>query len=122
MLQKSISFLGHVVSGNGVSIDLRKIEAVRYWPNPRTAKEVRNFLGLCSYYRWFIPGFVGIARPLHKLTEEGREFTWSSDSEDAFNSMKAALMTTPVPAFPTPSDLFILDTDASNAGTGAVLS
>ena len=78
MLQKSISFLGHVVSGNGVSTDLRKIKAVRYWPNPRTAKEVRNFLGLYSYYRWFIPGFAGIARPLHKLTEEGRErgFIW----------------------------------------------
>ena len=122
LLQKSVSFLGHIVSGDGVSTDPRKIEAVRDWPHPRTAKEVRSFLGLCSYYRRFIRGFAGFARPLHKLTEEGREFTWSSDCEDAFTSMKAALTTTPVLAFPTPSDPFVLDTDASNTGTGAVLS
>ena len=122
LLQKSVSFLGHVVSGDGVSTDPRKIEAVRDWPHPRTAKEVRSFLGLCSYYRRFIRGFAGIVRPLHKLTEEGREFMWSSDCEDFFTSMKAALTTTPVLAFPTPSDPFILDTDASNTGTGAVLS
>ena len=105
-----------------MSTDPRKIEAVRDWPHPRTAKEVRSFLGLCSYYRRFIRGFAGIVRPLHKLTEEGREFMWSSDCEDFFTSMKAALTTTPVLAFPTLSDPFILDTDASNTGTGAVLS
>ena len=119
---KSVSFPGHVVSGDGVSTDPRKIEAARDWPHPRTAKEVRSFLGLCSYYRRFIRGFAGIARPLHKLTEEGREFTWTSDCEDALNSMKAALTTTPALAFPTSSDPFILDTDVSNTGTGAVLS
>ena len=122
LLQRSVSFLGHVISNEGVSTDPKKVEAVRDWPNPQTVKDVRRFLGLSSYYRRFIKNFADIARPLHKLTEEGREFKWSSECEDAFNQLKRALTTTPVLAFPTTNDPFILDTDASNTGAGAVLS
>ena len=122
LLQKSVYFLGHVVSGKGVSTDPQKIKVVRTLPRPRTVKDARSFLGLCSYYRRFIQGFSDIARPLHRLTEEGREFKWSDDCEGAFNRLKVALTTTPILAFPASDDQFILDTDASNIGMGAVLS
>ena len=122
LLQRSVPFLGHVVSDHGVSTDPKKIEAVRTWPYPRTAKDVKSFLGLCSYYRRFVRGFADIARPLYKLTEEQREFRWTRECEDAFCQLKSLLTTAPILAFPTLDGLFILDTDASNTGLGAVLS
>ena len=122
LLQKSVPFLGHVVSKHGVSTDPKKIEAVRTWPSPQTAKDVKSFLGLCSYYRRFVRDFCDIARPLYKLTEGQREFRWTSECEDAFRWLKALLTTAPILAFPTTDGLFILDTDASNTGLGVVLS
>ena len=122
LLQQSVPFLGHVVSNHGVSTDPKKIEAVRTWPSPRTAKDVKSFLGLCSYYRRFVRGFADIARPLYRLTEGQREFRWTSECDDAFRRLKTLLTTAPILAFPTVDGLFILDTDASNTGLGAVLS
>ena len=122
LLQKSVPFLGHVVSNHGVSTDPKKIEAVRTWPSPQTAKDVKSFLGLCSYYRRFVRDFSDIARPLYKLTEGQGEFRWTSECEDAFRRLKALLTTAPILAFPTTDGLFILDTDASNIGLGVVLS
>ena len=122
LLQKSVPFLGHVVNNHGVSTDPKKIEAVRTWPSPQTAKDVKSFLGLCSYYRRFVRDFSDIARPLYKLTEGQREFRWTSECEDAFRRLKALLTTAPILAFPNTDGLFILDTDASNTGLGVVLS
>ena len=83
LLQQSVPFLGHVVSDHGVSTDPKKIEAVRTWPFPRAAKDVKSFLGLCSYYRCFVRGFADIARPLYRLNEGQREFGGPA-CEDAF--------------------------------------
>ena len=69
LLQRQVSFLGHIVSGEGISTDPSKIEAVKNWPIPTNVKEVRSFLGLRSYYRKFGNHFADIAGPLHKLTE-----------------------------------------------------
>lgn len=88
LFQKSVKFLGHVVSDKGVHTDPDKTEAVRIWPVPKTVKEVRSFLGLCSYYRRFVSGFANIARPLHKLCEKNSKFTWNEDCQKAFNSLK----------------------------------
>ena len=122
LLQHSVPFLGHVVSNHGVYTDSKKIKAVRTWPSPCTAKDVKSFLGLCSYYRRFVRGFADIARPLYRLTENQREFWWTSECEDAFRRLKTLLTTAPILAFPTADGLFILDTDASNTGLGTVLS
>ena len=122
LLQKSVPFLGHVVSNHGVSTDSTKIEAVPTWPSPQTAKDVKSFLGLCSYYRRFVRDFSHIARPLYKLTEGQREFRWTSECEDAFRRLKALLTTAPILAFPTTDGLFILDRDASSTGLCVVLS
>lgn len=122
LFQQFVPFLGHVASNHGVTRDPKKIEAVRTWPSPRTAKDVKSFLGLCSYYRRFVHGFADIARPLFRLTENQREFRWTGECEDAFRRLKTLLTIAPILAFPTADGLFILDTDASNTGLGAVLS
>lgn len=88
LLQKQVSFLGHVVNENGISTDPEKIEAVQNWPVPNSIKDIRSFLGLCSYYRKFVHKFADIAKPLHKLTESNQEFLWDRDCQEAFDKLK----------------------------------
>ena len=120
--RRSVKFLGHIVSENGVHTDPEKVEHVKDWPVPKSPKEVRSFIGLCSYYRKFISGFAQIARPLHKLTEKEAKFIWDEACEASFNQLKEALVTAPVLAYPRPEGQFILDTDSSGWAVGAVLS
>ena len=120
--KQSVSFLGHVISNNGVSTDPAKISAVVHWPTPTTASELRSFIGLASYYRQFVPHFAEIAAPLHRLQEKGGVFQWTESCNDAFVSLKRKLSSAPILAFPRPSDVFVIDTDASDCGIGAVLS
>ena len=122
LFQRSVSFLGHEVSDKGIATDDSKIDTVRDWPTPRNVTDVRSFLGLCSYYRRFVKGFAEIAKPLHRLTEKQYQFLWTEECERAFKQLKTALISTPILAYPTNDDSFILDTDASNMGIGAVLS
>ncbi|GBO31696.1 Transposon Ty3-G Gag-Pol polyprotein, partial [Araneus ventricosus] len=92
------------------------------WPRPETVHDLRSFLGLCTYYRRFVRNFSAIERPLHKLTEARSNFNWTEECEKSFNSLKQALTTSPVLTYPRTDKEFILDTDASNEGIGAVLS
>lgn len=121
--QRSVNFLGHVVSEEGVHTSPDKIQAVVDWPIPKNAKQVRSFLGLASYYRKFVKGFADIARPLHKICEKNSKFIWSNECAGAFAALKAALTSAPVLAYPKcDGKRFILDTDASDMAVGAVLS
>ena len=120
LLQKQVSYLGHVVSKDGITTDPEKIQAVSNWPRPVNVSQLRSFLGMCSYYRRFIAGYANIAKPLHVLTEKNRVFIWTEEAEGAFQ--KVALTTSPILAYPNPDDCFILDTDASNHGIAGVLS
>lgn len=95
---------------------------MRMFPTPQTVKEVRQFIGLASYYRRFVGGFAKIAQPLHDLTRKGTLFNWSAECEDAFQHLKARLVEPPVLAYPEFSKRFVLETDASTKGLGAVLS
>lgn len=122
LFSTQVHYLGHVISAEGVMADPAKVAAVREWPVPRNQTEVQSFVGLASYYRRFVKGFADIARPLHQLAKKGKRFQWTEDCQRAFDQLKASLITAPVLAYPDPNKTFILDTDASDVGIGAVLS
>ena len=117
-----VEFLGHIVSADGVSTDPQKIDKVANWPIPTSKREVQQFLGLANYYRRFVGNFATIAKPLHKLTEKTVKFDWNTDCQAAFEELRQRLVTAPILAFPDLNQPFILDTDASDTGVGAVLS
>ncbi len=121
-LRLETDYLGHVISGDGIRVSSDKVAAVRDWPVPRCVTEVRSFLGTASYYRRFVAGFATIAAPLHDLTRQGATYVWSDECQEAFDTLKEALCGAPVLAFPVPGAKFVLDTDASDRGIGAVLS
>ncbi|KAL0537620.1 hypothetical protein IC582_026603 [Cucumis melo] len=118
---KHVSFLGHVVSKAGVSVDPAKIEAVTGWTRPSTVSEVRSFLGLAGYYRWLVENFSRIATPLTQLTRKGAPFVWSKACEDSFQNLKQKLVTAPVLTVPDGSGSFVIYSDASKKGLGCVL-
>ncbi|XP_060085241.1 uncharacterized protein LOC132564610 [Ylistrum balloti] len=120
--RRKVHFLGHLISGEGIETDPEKVSAFRDWPTPRCLKEVRSFLGMSSYYRRFIKSFSTIARPLHQLMESGHVFEWTDACESAFQELKSKMVTAPILAHPYRDTSFILDTDASDTGVGAVLS
>ena len=122
LVRTTVDFLGHRVSGDGVSTAPSKIEAVVAWPVPCNVTEVRAFLGLCGYYRRFVCNFANIAAPLHALTGHNQTFRWTVQCQEAFDSLKAALSSSPVLVMPDDTGRFILDTDASGSSLGAVLS
>ena len=122
LFRKEVEYLGHVISSKGVQTDPRKISAVQEWPTPTSVTEVRSFVGMASYYRRYVRGFAAIAKPLHQLTEKHKQFKWTTECEDAFIHLKRAMTCAPILAYPTSTDPFILDTDASHFACGAVLS
>ncbi|GFQ68546.1 retrovirus-related Pol polyprotein from transposon 297 [Trichonephila clavata] len=122
LFRHEVNYLGHIISADGVRTDPQKVSAVKDWRRPKNVHELRSFLGLCTYYRRFVKGFSSIARPLHRLTENKQKFLWTDECEEAFNSLKAALTSSPILVYPDPEKQFILDTDASHESVGAVLS
>ncbi|KAD4384249.1 hypothetical protein E3N88_24417 [Mikania micrantha] len=119
--QSKVSFLGHIVSSEGVQVDQDKVTAVASWPVPTNVKEVRGFLGLTGYYRRFVKHYGLIARPLTGLTKK-EGFIWNEETARAFNKLKQALVTAPVLRLPDFSAPFIVECDASSEGVGAILS
>ena len=120
----TVAYLGHIFSGVGMAPDPKKVAAVQKWPTPANSTEVRQFLGLASYYRRYISHFSDIAAPLHGLTQKGAPFIWDQKCTDAFTNLKALLTQLPVLSFPRfdrEAPQFSLQTDASAFGLGAVL-
>ena len=118
---KKVSFLGHVVSSEGVSIDLAKIEVVTSWLRPSTVSEIRSFLGLAGYYRRFVEGFSSIASPLTQLTRKRTPFVWSPTCKTSFQELKQKLVSAPVLTIPDGSGIFVIYSDASKRGLRCVL-
>lgn len=119
--QQSISYLGHVVSSQGVSTYPSKIAAVQAWAQPCDVKQLRSFLGLRGNYRKFVKHYAVIAQPLTDLLKKGVLFIWTANHTLAFDTLKQALTEAPVLALPNFSKPFQLQTDASDSGIGAVL-
>ena len=124
LFQQEVQFLGHVVTPGGICCDHEKISAVSDWQRPRNVREIRSFLGFASYYRHFIEHFAEKAAPLTQLTQKGQPFRWDDACEVAFANLKEALTNAPILTYPSrnPDEQFILDTDASDVGIGALLS
>lgn len=122
LFRNEVSYLGHIISGEGVKTDPVKTQTVQDWPTPQNVQEVRSFLGLCTYYRRFVKDFATVAKPLHELTQKNRRFCWNERCDEAFLTLKKALTTAPILQFPTCRDQFVVDTDASQDGIGGVLS
>jgi len=120
--RRIVSFLGHRVSEQGLSPLTDKVAAVRDWPVPQCISDVRSFVSLCSYYRRMIGNFATIAAPLHALTKKNSVFKWGSEENRSFETLKEKLISEPIVALPRSEGKFVLDTDASAVGLGAVLS
>ena len=117
-----VEFLGHILSGDGVATDPKKIKSVQDWPQPKCIKDVQRFLGLCNYYRRFVKSFANIAKPLHNLTKKNVKFKWNDKCEKSFQELKKKLTSAPILMHPDTSKQFIVECDASNFAIGAILS
>ena len=115
-------FLGHIVGRRGLECDPSKIEDVKSWPVPDCLKSVCQFLGFVGYYRRFILNFADVATPLVTLTGKDVPFVWDAGCSTAFSVLRAALIHSPILAFPTETGQHILDADASNFDMGGVLN
>ena len=134
--QKSVQYLGYTISAQGIETEKGKIEAVTNWPTPETLRDLRSFLGFASYYRRFVAGFASIAGPLHACVGRVQEKNgakaggkkvkldgdWTPECQQAFENLKRALTSAPVLGYADYSLPFIVETDASLKGLGAVLS
>ena len=117
-----VEYLGHIVSAKGIAADPKKIEAVQQYPVPENLKKLRSFLGLASYYRRFIPNFSAVGRPLHALTKKNSPFEWTEACQASFGKLKELMTKAPLLAYADFTKPFLLETDASIEGLGAVLA
>ena len=122
LCQQRVAFLGHMVSVEGIATDPSKTDAVSKWPTPLSKKEVQLFVELANYYRRFVRIFVSTSKPLHRLMEKNVPFNWTMHCQNAFDELHKCLVSTSVLAYPDKNKRFILDTDVSDTGIGAVLS
>jgi hypothetical protein len=118
---KEVSFLGHIISEGGISIDPSKVKDVLSWKTPQNVSDIRSFLGLAGYYRSSIDGFSKISKPMTKLLAKGNIFEWTPRREASFQELKKRLTTTPVLTMPNVERLFSIYCDASGQRLGFVL-
>ena len=95
-----VSYLGRVFSGTGMVPGPQKVQTVKDWPIPTSVTDVRQFLGLASYYWRYISRFADIAALLHDLTRKGVSFAWTPECSEAFDTLKDSLLHAPVLGYP----------------------
>ncbi len=118
----SVSFLGSVVSAEGIGMDPAKVRAVMDWPVPDSRTALQRFLGFANFYRRFIHNFSQVATPLTALTSTKSLYAWSNTAQEAFDRLKGLFFSAPILITPDTSGQFIVEVDASSIGVGAVLS
>ena len=121
-LKKHIQYLGHIISGKGITPMPEKLVCIKDMPPPKTAKEVKQFLELIGYYRKFVPRFSDLARLLNMLTRKDVPFEWTPICQESFELCKTSLMTEPILTYPDPNYTYVLFTDASKYAWACVLT
>jgi hypothetical protein len=116
-----VSFLGHMISPEGITMDTGKVRDGLDWKPPKSVHQVHNFLGLAGYYRRFISNFSKISKPITELLKKDNKYVWSKDCDEAFKTLKKLLTTSPVLAQPDIAKSFDMYCDASSTGLGCVL-
>ena len=128
--KKEVSYLGYTITSQGTKTDEKKISKIKNWPIPKSAEDLRSWIGLCGYYRHFIRNYAQMVAPLEKLCKiiwnkkkkKATDIEWSAECQESFDKLKEALTKAPVLTYPTKEGKFILDTDASHDCMGSVLS
>lgn len=121
-LHQEMRYLGHVISADGLKPDPDKVSAIQGYVEPTSVKELERFLGLLGWYQKFIPGFADRAAPLYRLKKKDVKWEWSEECSAAFRVLKNALTIEPVLGYPDQTSPFVVHTDASDVGLGAVLT
>jgi hypothetical protein len=116
-----VPFLGHMISLEGIAVDPGKVRDVLDWKPTTSVTQVHSFLGLAGYYRRFILNFSKISKPITELLKKGNKHMWSKDYNEAFNTLKKLLTTSPVLAQPDIDKLFDVYCDASGSSLGCIL-
>ncbi|CAM4603729.1 unnamed protein product [Caretta caretta] len=118
-----MTYLGHQVGQGTINPLQAKVDAIQKWPVPKSKKPVQSFLGLAGYYRQFVPHYSQIAAQLTDLTKKKQPnaVQWTEKCQKAFNQLKTTLMSDPVLRAPDFDKHFLVTTDASELGVGAVL-
>ena len=118
---REVSFLGHIVSEEGIRVYPKKMEVIIEWKPPRNVTKVRSFLGLVGYYKRFVKGFSMTATPITRLLQKNVKFEWSEKRQASFENLKAFLTEAPFLAQPTYNKEYLIFSDASLNGLGCVL-
>jgi hypothetical protein len=119
--QSKIHYLGHVIFGEGITMDLAKVKAIMEWTMPTNVSKVCNFMSLVGNYRRFVEGFLKIANLITKLQKKNKKFVWTEKCVEAFRRLKELLTTAPILKVPDMGTDFLVCTDTSKEGLGRVL-
>ncbi len=118
---RQLRYLGHIISALGLGPDPKKLESIREFPRPKNLREVRGFVGLCSFFRRFVPNFSKISQPLTRLTRKDTPFEWSDECQTSFEILKEKLINHPIVGYPIYDQSYLLYTDASGYSVAGVL-
>ena len=121
-LKRCIQYLGHIMSGEGITPLPEKLISIQKMLPPKTPKEIKQFLGLIGYYRKFVPRFFNLARPLNALTRKDVEFEWTPKCQESFELLKTSLMTDPILTYPDLNLPYVLFTDATKYAWACILT
>lgn len=116
-----LAYLGYILDKDGIHVDSDKVKSITEYPVPKTLKEVRRFLGMCGWYRRFIPNFADQANHISNLLKKSKKFQWTAEADAAFLNLKTALISAPILISPDFTKPFHIQCDASNLAVGGVL-
>lgn len=119
---EQVAYLGHIINGNGSTPNPEKVKCIQSYPVPCSVADTQRFLGMCNYFRKYISEYAHTARPLYNLLKKDHDFIWTPLCQNAFETLKKALISPPILIFPDFKESFIITTDASDIAVGAVLS